>query len=319
MLRCADVGRSSAFYEGLGLRPIVAEPDVDGALRYARLRLPDGDATLSLERGQAGAAPFGGVIYLECDDLEQRVNALAAAGYAIAAGPEMKPWLWREAELVDPDGHRVCLYHAGTYRLDPPWRLAGSEGGARDHEDGDEAEDEDGLLRFRAGRNRGYLDAAIPSARDDEIAAYIERLIARGPEARDRAAARLVPAYTSTLLAFAERMATRAVRERDPRRALQGLLAIALVWREAPDVREAIPVLAVLHDAAARAGADPSAIFGEVAALAPTDVAPVFPSFLTRDDLHEIAAEMGYSAGRDRDGFRYRRKWGAGRIDADED
>jgi hypothetical protein len=33
------------------------------------------------------------------------------------------PWLWREARLRDPDGHRVCLYRAGQNRKNPPWRL----------------------------------------------------------------------------------------------------------------------------------------------------------------------------------------------------
>lgn len=30
---------------------------------------------------------------------------------------------WREAILLDPDGHRVFIYHAGENRLDPPWRV----------------------------------------------------------------------------------------------------------------------------------------------------------------------------------------------------
>jgi len=34
-----------------------------------------------------------------------------------------EPWLWREARLEDPAGNVVCLYHAGSNRLDPPWRV----------------------------------------------------------------------------------------------------------------------------------------------------------------------------------------------------
>jgi hypothetical protein len=30
--------------------------------------------------------------------------------------------------LLDPDGHRVFIYHAGKNRLDPPWRLAPATG-----------------------------------------------------------------------------------------------------------------------------------------------------------------------------------------------
>jgi hypothetical protein len=37
--------------------------------------------------------------------------------------PVDQPYLWREAILLDPDGHRVFIYRAGENRLDPPWRL----------------------------------------------------------------------------------------------------------------------------------------------------------------------------------------------------
>jgi catechol 2,3-dioxygenase-like lactoylglutathione lyase family enzyme len=309
MLACADVERSLAFYRGLGLEAIVIENASDGAPRYARLRAPDGDGTLSLERAaDAGAAAGGGgvAIYFECADLEARVQALRDGGYAFVSMPETKPWLWREAELRDPDGHPVRLYRAGSYRLDPPWRLPGSHRPPA----GD-------LEPFETARNRGYGEAPIPSARDDELATYLEGLAAGTPEARDAAARELGPRYTATLLTFAERTATRAVREGRARAALLGLLAVGLSWREAADVRPAIPVLGVLHDAAARAGADPAALFTEAAALLPDDVAPVLRDFLTRPDLDSIAEEMGYAPTSDRHGFRYRRLWGAGQIDDD--
>jgi hypothetical protein len=84
-------------------------------------------------------------------------------------------------------------------------------------------------------------------------------------------------------------------------------------------VRAAIPVLALLYDASARAGADPAAMFAEAGTLAPEDVAPLFPTFLTRPDLDEIASAMGFAPGADRDGFRYRRLWGAGVVAVEEE
>ena len=39
------------------------------------------------------------------------------------SGPEDQTWLWREAWLRDPDGNRLCLYHAGNNRRFPPWRV----------------------------------------------------------------------------------------------------------------------------------------------------------------------------------------------------
>jgi predicted enzyme related to lactoylglutathione lyase len=168
LLPCWDVERSLAFYRCLGLTPIVLDHLPDGTLRTARLIFPDGDATLSLEQGPSPGP--GIVVYLECDDLDAQIAALVAAGTVFVAGPEMKPWLWREAILLDPDGHRLCLFQAGRYRWDPPWRLSSSVVAP----DAAEAID---LGPFLTAHNRGYVDVAIPSARDAQIGAYLERLM----------------------------------------------------------------------------------------------------------------------------------------------
>jgi hypothetical protein len=34
-----------------------------------------------------------------------------------------QPYLWREAILLDPDGHRIFIFHPGENRLDPPWHM----------------------------------------------------------------------------------------------------------------------------------------------------------------------------------------------------
>lgn len=104
------------FYTGLGLVPIVdARPD------YVRFVCPDGDSTFSLHRGAETGG--GTTVYFECDDLDARVRDLQAAGYRFSSPPADMRWLWREAELFDPAGNRVLLYHAGPNRIDPPWRI----------------------------------------------------------------------------------------------------------------------------------------------------------------------------------------------------
>lgn len=117
-LTVGDVEASAAFYARLGLRQIVAAyPD------YARFLAPEGDTTLSLERVD-GAAPQPSVsIHFEVDDVDRTVAELKAAGFRFASEPVDQPYLWREAILIDPDGHRIFIYHAGENRLDPPWRL----------------------------------------------------------------------------------------------------------------------------------------------------------------------------------------------------
>jgi len=111
----ANVGDAWRFYLKLGLIPIV-----DSRPRYVRLRSPNDDATLSVQQGQAC---IGTTVYFECEDLDARVSELSATGIQFTQLPKDQPWLWREAELFDPAGNRIVLFHAGKNRLDPPWRV----------------------------------------------------------------------------------------------------------------------------------------------------------------------------------------------------
>ncbi len=112
----SDIPRTVEFYRRLGLRPVVLDD------HYARFTCPDGDSTFSVEYA-AGVTPGATMVYFECDDLDDRVAALKAAGVTFDSGPVDQPWLWREARLTDPDGNPICLFHAGENRLNPPWRV----------------------------------------------------------------------------------------------------------------------------------------------------------------------------------------------------
>jgi hydroxymethylpyrimidine/phosphomethylpyrimidine kinase len=115
---CLDLGASVRFYQGLGLRLIVNDPP-----EYARFECPAGHATFSLHRVDRMADAATTVVYFEVEDLDATVRALERSGVAFEAGPRDQPWLWREAHLRDPAGNPVCLYHAGTNRRFPPWRV----------------------------------------------------------------------------------------------------------------------------------------------------------------------------------------------------
>jgi catechol 2,3-dioxygenase-like lactoylglutathione lyase family enzyme len=118
-LEVSNVSRAVEFYRGLGLVQIVGGDD-----RYARFVCPEGDSTFSVEWNERRLPAWTpATVYFECDDLDGTVAALEGAGYAFEHRPVDQPWLWREARLRDPDGHVICLYHAGENRLDPPWRL----------------------------------------------------------------------------------------------------------------------------------------------------------------------------------------------------
>ncbi len=113
-----DYRKSVDFYRGIGLTQIVDSPE-NG---YARFETAGG-ATLSVQIDPDETISPTTAIYLECDDLDERVELLARSGIAFEHGPRNQPWMWREARLRDPDGNIIFLYKAGEARRFPPWRM----------------------------------------------------------------------------------------------------------------------------------------------------------------------------------------------------
>ena len=110
--------RSVDFYGRLGLRQIVDSPDTG----YARFETAGG-VTFSVQIDPEEKIIATTAIYLECDDLDERVEQLARSGIAFEHGPRNQPWMWREARLRDPDGNIIFFYKAGEARRFPPWRM----------------------------------------------------------------------------------------------------------------------------------------------------------------------------------------------------
>ena len=111
-----DIDAAIAFYGKLGLKLIVKSP------HYARFMCPQGDSTFSIHVGEVSARPST-VVYFENDALDVQVERLKAAGLQFDTDPADQRWRWREARLRDPSGNPICLFQAGTNRLNPPWRL----------------------------------------------------------------------------------------------------------------------------------------------------------------------------------------------------
>ena len=113
-----DYAKSVDFYRRLGLRQIVDSPE-NG---YARFETAGG-ATFSVQIDPDETISPTTAVYLECDDLDERVEKLARSGIPFEHGPRNQPWMWREARLRDPDGNIIFLYKAGEARRFPPWRM----------------------------------------------------------------------------------------------------------------------------------------------------------------------------------------------------
>jgi hydroxymethylpyrimidine/phosphomethylpyrimidine kinase len=108
--------RSVDFYKRLGLKQIVDNPP-----DYARFEMAGG-VTFSVQVDPEEKIIATTAVYLECDDLDERVEQLARSGIPFEHGPRNQPWMWREARLRDPDGNIIFLYKAGEARRFPPWR-----------------------------------------------------------------------------------------------------------------------------------------------------------------------------------------------------
>jgi hydroxymethylpyrimidine/phosphomethylpyrimidine kinase len=111
--------RSVDFYRRLGLTQIIDSPE-NG---YARFETAGG-VTFSVQIDPEEKIIATTAIYLECDDLDERVEQLARSGIAFEHGPRNQPWMWREARLRDPDGNIIFFYKAGEHRRFPPWRIS---------------------------------------------------------------------------------------------------------------------------------------------------------------------------------------------------
>ena len=89
--------RSVDFYRRVGLSQIVDSPDTG----YARFETAGG-VTFSVQIDPEEKIIATTAIYLECDDLDERVEQLARSGIAFEHGPRNQPWMWREARRFPP-------------------------------------------------------------------------------------------------------------------------------------------------------------------------------------------------------------------------
>lgn len=116
-LPCSDYNSTVQFYRDLGLTQIVDSPP-----RYARFETSSG-STFSIHTSTSFEPCSDVVIYFEVDDVDATVDQLKGLGIQFELDPVDQRWLWREAYLRDPSGNRLCIYHGGENRRNPPWRI----------------------------------------------------------------------------------------------------------------------------------------------------------------------------------------------------
>ena len=154
--------------------------------------------------------------------------------------------------------------------------------------------------------NRGYLPRPIPTERDSEITKLLSQIIHNNEVARF--AHNLKEGHRVVLRVFAERMASSAVREKDPSLLRLGLIAILLSWG-ASESREALTIMPLFYDAVGRLGLNLDSFAAEIRETIGDKVISPLAEYLRRAEKDKSLQSMGYSAGVDSDGFRYLRNW----------
>jgi hypothetical protein len=164
------------------------------------------------------------------------------------------------------------------------------------------------LQRLGSEYTHGYGPAAIPSAIGDEVAEVIASLVASDAAGRRAIMRQMTEVHGFVLIAFAERMASRAVRENEPDFIAKGLSALAiaagLVY-----IKEALPVVSLLLRSIDKLGLDARSVFRRASGFGNNELDRFLEEFPHRSKEDRSIEAMGYVEAEDLDGFRYKRTW----------
>jgi len=154
---------------------------------------------------------------------------------------------------------------------------------------------------------KDYFSQPIPSGADKKVIGLL-KAVNEDPSKRQFLDRALTDEHSFGLLAFAERMATLAVRIGCSEKILWGLLAVVVEGFRF-DARENIMVLALLHDSACRIGFDPLPLFRLAVKHAQPEVAKTVLDFATGPQQERSIESMGYTVFGEGADFRYVREW----------
>lgn len=110
------------------------------------------------------------------------------------------------------------------------------------------------------------------------------------------------------LLAYAERMASLAVREANGEILSKGMTALAIASRLVY-IKEALPILSLMYNSAIKIGVDPTQLFSALALNESDELKPFVEYFPYRSVEDRSIQAMGYVEGEDEGGFLYVRTW----------
>ena len=152
----------------------------------------------------------------------------------------------------------------------------------------------------------GYGPSPLPNEIDNEV----EQLIDASFRATggDTLVAELTETHGLVLLAYAERMASLAVREGRVDIVSRGMKALHIASRLV-DEKELLPILALLHNSATMLGADWPSLIPATPGFGENRFKESCERFLARTDADRSIQAMGYIESEEEGGFRYIRTW----------
>lgn len=157
-------------------------------------------------------------------------------------------------------------------------------------------------------RYDGYGPARLPCSRDSEIQVVVDRLRQGGPNLVAEALAAVSEAGRRVFRAYAERMASLAVRTREVEQLDRALVAVVVGGLD-DNAYEALMVMPLIEDSARRIGAEPQRLFEKAAQIVGHPGTVNLARWLARKPEDRSLASMGFVESADKEGFRYKLDW----------
>jgi hypothetical protein len=164
------------------------------------------------------------------------------------------------------------------------------------------------MRQLNPARLAGWGASRIPNEIDDEITDVIECYLELDAGGKRKVRESVERDQKFVFLAFAERMASLAIRLRSQEPLTMAMMAMFLQIGTG-DMREDILILTLIYTAAHKLGLDPRSLFLGSARQFGLDDTSGLEAFLKRSDEDKSLASMGYVEGTDEDGFRFVRTW----------
>ena len=154
-------------------------------------------------------------------------------------------------------------------------------------------------------RFNGLAGASIPDARDAELDVFVEETTMSGAPRVEATLSSISPRARMVMGSYAERAASRAVRQSSVRLITLGLVAVILAGMDS-NAPEALMRMPLLEDASRRLGLDPAEVFEEASTIVGHPGRVNLMVWLTRDESDRTPESMGFEPAVDDTGFRYR-------------